>query len=178
MQQDFSFDDIQEALSGAAAQGSAAEAHGFLSGLLCLDSGTGREQWLHDYFGPELAGLAEDDRAPFHGLFEATRRQLTAFDFSFAPLLPDDEAALAERAQALGEWCHGFLQGLGYQGRDSAWPGACAEILRDFLEIVRLDADVAGEADEAAYAELTEYVRAGVQIIHGEFLSPTAPQPH
>ena len=92
--------------------------------------------------------------------------------------MPGDEDALQGRALALGEWCHGFLQGIGYTGKESGWPDECAEILRDFLEIVRLDPAVAGEADEMAYTELTEYVRIGVQVIHSEFQSLTPPQRH
>lgn len=178
MPQDISFAAIQDGLNASGAAGSAAEAHGLLSGMLCMDSGMESGQWLQDYFGSELDGIQGVNRARLQQLFDRTRRQLADFDFSFQPLLPEDEDVLEGRAQALGEWCHGFLQGIGYSGRDSGWPGECTEILRDFLEIVRLDTAAAGETDETAYAELTEYVRIGVQVIHDELQSRTPPQHH
>ena len=160
------------------ASGSAAEVHGALSGRLCMDSASGHQPWLDEYFGSGLAALQEASRSRLHQLFEQTRQQLADFEFAFAPLLPDDEAALADRAQALGEWCHGFLQGMGYTGKAADWPGECGEILQDFVEIVRLDPDSNGEADETAYAELTEYVRVGVQVIHSALRAATPPQRH
>ena len=98
------------------------------------------DQWLSHFFGPELIHLEAGCRDELHRLFHQTRRQLVDFDFSFEPLLPDEEAPLEDRALALSDWCHGFLQGIGYSGPSAAWPGECSEILQDFLEIVRLDA--------------------------------------
>jgi hypothetical protein len=178
MHKEISFGAIQDSLNVSGASGSAAEAHGLLSGMLCMDTAMESMQWLNDCFGAELEGIQGVDRVRLQQLFSQTRRQLADFDCSFEPLLPEDGDTLEDRALALGEWCHGFLQGIGYSGRDSGWPGECAEILRDFLEIVRLDPAVAGEADEIAYAELTEYVRVGVQVIHSKLLSRTPPQSH
>lgn len=178
MNHDISFGEVQEGLDGSGAPGSAAEAHGLLSGLLCMDSALDSRQWLQACLDTEPDSLPGASRERLCQLFEQTRRQLVDFDFSFEPLLPKDEDSLEGRAQALGEWCHGFLQGIGYTGKDSGWPGECTEILRDFYEIVRLDPAAAGEADEAAYTELTEYVRIGVQVIHSELLSQTPPQRH
>jgi len=178
MNDDVSFEEVQDALSGSDLSGTAAEAHGLLSGMLCVDVATDCRQWLGDFFGPELNGIRGEDHLQLDRLYQQTRRQLVDFDFSFEPLLPDDEESLEARAQSLGEWCHGFLQGIGYTGKTSEWPGETTEILRDFLEIVRLDPAAAGEGDESAYTELTEYVRVGVQVIHSEFQSQTPPQHH
>jgi hypothetical protein len=179
MKHDFSYEDIQEAVSGRPGSGSAAEAHGLLSGMLCVDLGVNSRQWLRDFFGSEVMLPQGDEASRLNALFETTRRQLDDFDFSFEPLLPDDESPLEERALALGEWCQGFLLGVGYAGQNSGWPGECTEILRDLLEIGRLDPpEAAGEADETAYAELSEYVRVGVQVIRSEFHSQTPRQLH
>ncbi len=178
MKNDMSFEDIQDTLIQCDVSGTAAEAHGLLSGMLCMDVATDCQQWLGDFFGPELADIEGEDRRRLDRLYQQTRRQLVDFDFTFEPLLPDDDDSLEDRAQALGEWCHGFLQGIGYTGKNSGWPGGCTEILSDFLEIVRLDPAAAGEGDESAYTELTEYVRVGVQVIHSELQSQTPPQHH
>lgn len=168
MSVDLDFDTIQDLMVRGELSGSAAEVHGHLSGMLCMDTTTDPAQWLEDFFGDETPQAGDYDRETFEALYRQTRRQLTDIDFSFQLLLPDDHESLDSRAMALGEWCHGFLQGLGYAGDASVWPGESSEILRDFLEIVRLDAQTAEEADEEAYAELTEYVRVGVQVIQGE----------
>ncbi|MEN9680743.1 MAG: hypothetical protein RLZZ627_636 [Pseudomonadota bacterium] len=168
MSVDLDFDTIQDLMIRGELSGSAAEVHGHLSGMLCMDTATDPAQWLEDFFGDETPQEGEYDRETFEALYRQTRRQLTDPDFSFQPLLPDDQESLDSRALALGEWCHGFLQGLGYSGETSEWPGESNEILRDFLEIVRLDVQTAEDADEEAYAELTEYVRVGVQVIQSE----------
>jgi len=141
-----------------------------LSGMLCVDLSTDSRQWLGDFLGdPTLPD--GNARASMIELFEATRRQLEDLDFSFEPLLPGDDTPLTERAEALGEWCQGFLLGIGYAGKDSAWPGESAEILGDLLEIGRLDPEASGDADESAFTELAEYVRVGVQVVLAEFMS-------
>ena len=178
MNQEVKYREIQDAMSSGSIFGSAAEAHGLLSGMLCMDLGTGPDQWLHDFFGAELGEIGGEDRSRLDRLFEQTRAQLEEFDFSFNPLLPDDDETLEVRAFALGEWCHGFLQGIGYNGKSSDWPGECSEILRDLLEIVKLDTQMVSEAEEAAYYELTEYVRVGVQVIQTELQGSTSQQRH
>ncbi len=171
MKHEICYGDVQNILPEGADCGTAAQAHGLLAGLLCADPGIQCGTWLERALGQaSLPGLAGD--ALLARLHEETRRQLDDFDFSFTLLLPDDEYALDERADALGEWCQGFLLGLGYGSKGQDWPDECAEVLQDFVEITRLDPEVSGEEDELAYAELAEYVRAGVQVIRARSLSP------
>jgi yecA family protein len=178
MKHELSYRDIQDIVLDLSDSGSAAEAHGLLAGLLCMDAGIDVESWLEQILGPDEPSPSGRDRALLVRLFEETRRQLNDFDFSFELFLPDDDQPLSERADALGEWCQGFLLGLGYGSKGADWPGECAEILRDFVEISRLDPEVSGEADEAAYAELAEYVRVGVQVIRSELQSRTPKRLH
>ena len=62
----------------------------------------------------------------------------------FQPLLPADDESLDDRTAALGEWCQGFLYGLG-AGRAVPDPdtlkGEAAEVLRDITEITHVDVD-------------------------------------
>jgi yecA family protein len=178
MMHDVNYADILDALNLSGMPGSAAEMHGLLSGMLCMDTSVNRQQWLEHCFDAEMDDLEGEALANLERLFDQTRRQLFDFDFSFEPLLPADDHSLAGRAHALSEWCHGFLQGIGYQGANSRWPGECAEILGDLLEIVQLETVASSEADEVAYAELTEYVRVGVQVIHSELRSQEPRQLH
>lgn len=117
--------------------------------------------------------LAGADRDLMAGLHDETLRQLRDPEFGFYLLLPDDSRPLALRAEALGDWCNGFLAGLGLAGvnRDQSLPEGVNEILRDFVEIAKVNFDVGDddEDDEAAYMELVEYIRMGVLVIHQEF---------
>ena len=127
--QEPSYADIQDAVSHYQGSGSAAEAHGLLAGMLCIDPAIASEQWLDSLADPEERVVQSFDLALLEQLFEATRKQLDDFDFSFEPLLPDDDMPLPERALALSEWCQGFLGGLGFGAKGSDWPGECTELL-------------------------------------------------
>ena len=91
---------------------------------------------------------------------------------SFEVLLPGDEQPIAARATALGQWCQGFLYGLGTSAIDDVTrlPGEVGEIVRDLSEITRIGVDGSEslESNEDAYAELVEFVRVGVQLLFEE----------
>lgn len=175
---DHNFDDLQRALAQAHALTDAAEAHGTLVGSLCASACT-----LNDW----LAEILPDGRAEgmaAHSLrevFTDTAGALREGAMAFQPLLPDDDAPIGERTSALGEWCQGFLYGLGtgVAVPDAAsLPGEAAEVLRDMTEITHVDVDPADddESNEAAYAELVEFVRVGVQLLF-EHLQPLREPP-
>src|SRR5690606_31520995 len=132
MYQEFSYQKVQDIVLNNDSAASAAEAHGVLSGLLCLNGQTDCDQWLEAVFGEARIHLASAEHALLFALCETTRHQLDDFDFSFELLLPDDAHPLSERANALGEWCQGFLYGLGYRSDGGDWPGESTEILHDF----------------------------------------------
>jgi uncharacterized protein YgfB (UPF0149 family) len=179
MNLELSYGDVQDVVLHHLGSGSAAEAHGLLAGLLCMDSGIACGAWLESLEGPATEPPDDSDRQVLGRLFDATRRQLDDFDFSFELLLPDDDTPIEERAEALAEWCQGFLAGLGYGTKgNSGWPGECAEVLADIGEIARLDPGGVGESAESDYAELSEYVRVGVQVICSELQAGTPRQLH
>lgn len=167
------FDELQRALVASRALTDAAEAHGTLVGSLCATRCS-----LADWLAEILPDGRAESRAAEHlrEVFEATSGSLTDGVLSFVPLLPPDDAPLPDRAVALGEWCQGFLYGLGSGAAvpDAvALPGEAGELLRDMTEITRVDVDPEDdpEANEAAYAELVEYVRVGVHLLY-EHLQP------
>lgn len=178
MNDEFSYGEIQDLVLKLPGSVSAAEAHGLLAGLLSADAGIDAAVWLESVFGDTAPPPESHDLALLTQVFEETQRCLEDFDFDFDPLLPGEDSPLTERALALGEWCQGFLAGLGYSAQGSDWPGECTEILRDFVEISRLDPEASGETDEAAYAELSEYVRLGALLIHSELRFGTPRQLH
>jgi uncharacterized protein len=162
------FDELQRALVQCRALTDAAEAHGTLVGTLCA-SPCSLADWLGEIL-PE--GRAEHSAADnLRTVFEATSSALLEGALGFTPLLPADDAPIGERASALGEWCQGFLYGLGTGvavPEVSLLPGDAAEVLRDMTEITHVDVDPQDdpESSEAAYAELVEFVRVGVQLVY------------
>jgi uncharacterized protein len=164
------FDELQRALLQSRALTDAAEAHGTLVGSLCA-SGCSMRDWLAEILPEgEAAGEAASS---LQAVFDATSDALGDDAMSFQPMLPPDDDPIAQRTSALGEWCQGFLYGLGVGVAVpdvSRLPGEAAEVLRDMTEITHVDVDPqdSDESNEAAYAELVEFVRVGVQLLYDQ----------
>ena len=162
--------DLDQALAGSAVGLDAAEAHGALCGALCATAGYGVEDWIGEVVPDGAATLRV--RNLLSGVYSHTVEQLSGPMFEFAPLLPDDEVDLESRVAALSDWCGGFLYGLGV-GRIATADqlvGEVGEIIKDFSEISRAEvgAPDGEEANEAAYTELVEFVRAGTLVVYEE----------
>lgn len=149
---------------------SAAELHGALSGMLCSNHAVECQHWLQNLFADDLDRLSDLDRELLTGLYETTRATLASPDLDFELLLPDDDEPLADRARALGDWCQGFLFGVGLGRGGPDCSDESAEVLRDFADISRIEAEGASNAEEEDFTEVAEYVRMAVQIIRGEFV--------
>jgi hypothetical protein len=94
-------------------------------------------------------------------------------------LLPPDHLPLAQRAAAFGEWCQGFVYGLA-SGKALDFKCLSAdvrEIITDFTQFTSLDLEADDDEDglEAAYADLVEYARVGVQLVFLELSPRPAP---
>lgn len=158
---------------------SAAEIHGLAAGMLCLEPNTDGVHWLEILQDDEIP-LSEEAEQPLLSLFSQTRALLDpqqgGFDFDL--LLPGDDQPLDLRIDALRSWCQGFLYGLGYNSHSQEqWPSECQEILRDLVELTKIDADFEDDSEDnaAALVELHEYVRAAVLMMRDYFLE-NAPQ--
>ncbi|MFO1417678.1 MAG: UPF0149 family protein [Methylotetracoccus sp.] len=147
---------------------SAAEIHGTLVGMLCGDRRVTRDRWVQALFDGETGPPGADEQAALELLFRSTKAQLDASAFDFELFLPDDAATLAERARALGEWCHGFLFGLALVGGRRDWSGESLEVMQDFVEISRIESETASLDDKEAFEEVAEFVRVAVHVIRNE----------
>ncbi len=165
-----SYAELQRILGEAQGLTDAAEAHGTLAGALCA-AGTYR---LDDWLGEILPDGRTDPmtRETCRAYFDATSHALGGTDMAFEVLLPGDEQPIDARATALGQWCQGFLYGLGTSAIDDVTrlPGEVGELVRDLSEITRIGVDgkESLETNEHAYAELVEFVRVGVQLLFEE----------
>lgn len=162
-----SYQSLNEALTHTATQLHPSEAHGLLSGILCAANSDQLpfKEWVA---GDHLSQQAD---AAISALYEQTKEQLASPDFVLRLYLPEDDATdLAKRAEALALWCQGFLVGLKLIGVTTETVTAVdvKEALQDLTELSKMqyDAVVDSEEDEAAYAELVEYVRMAAMLIH------------
>lgn len=170
------FREIASVLESAGSQVVAAEGHGCLCGALCTSPDYSFERWLDELIALDADGSGEHsaDQA-LKLLFSDTVRALRGDAMEFEPLLPDDDEPLERRANALAQWCQGFLYGFGTGQpiRADDLNEQVDEILKDFAHIARAAVDVgaASETEEESYAEVVEYLRVGVQLIHDELIS-------
>ncbi|MCH9671137.1 MAG: UPF0149 family protein [Gammaproteobacteria bacterium] len=167
---------LEDTLCEASAAMGAAECDGALYGSLISAGEASRESWLTEVLGDGGYQHAGTERCwrLLEESWQAAAELIESESFSFVPLLPKDNEPLSARTRALGEWCGGFLFGLGIGGVDEFhhFSQEAQEVIGDLSEITRIESTPGGdEAAEAAFAELTEYVRVGVQILLEEIRS-------
>jgi len=163
-----SYTELDQALKNLKLEVGASDLHGSLTGYLCANGRAGATDW------PSALELDIDD-ASHHEvlgrLYPFCRAQLSDPEFSFEPLLPEQSDALGTRADALVEWCRGFIGGVGLAGTLPlvALSEEVREILHDFAEIARANFECTdAEEDESAMAEILEFVRVGALLLHSE----------
>jgi len=174
---DIEYDHLDSALRRCGATWDAAQAHGLLSARLAIagvDCGFG---WLTQVLEgtDESNALRSECEAMLRNVFESTSRQLAERQSEFSPLLPGDTTSTVLRTAALAHWCEAFLHGLVSGGHDDDLKARLAaeplaEIIKDLLQITRagsVEEDDAA-ADEAAYAEIVEYLRVAAQLTYEE----------
>ncbi len=146
---------------------SAAEAHGLATGMLCVNEQTDSTYWLAELLH-SASPVLDEDKSLLIRLFEETRRLIASDEFEFDLFLPEDDAPLSEQVTALSNWCRGFLFGVGSVAKTTHWSKEARDILKDISEFTKLDTDVAGEEDERAFVEVTEFLRSAVLLLRDE----------
>ncbi len=144
---------------------SAAELHGAVAGWLA-GGGDGDDGWL----GRALADAAFETDETLERLRTVTVAQLEDRSFAFELLLPSEDTSLYERSGALFEWCRGFLGAFGLAAGDArALSEEGREAMADIAKLAAA-APQEGEDDEeeAALAEIEEFVRVAVLLLHGD----------
>jgi yecA family protein len=165
------YDQIDERLSDSPLHPTAAEAHGMLSGLICAGVPSAAEVWLDELFAEaDREGVPNAETRELLNIFaERTRERIEAPELEFAPLLPEDECSLPERAVALYDWARGFVYGLGIAGlKQDDLSEQGREAFGDLAEITRLDLDALdeGEENEEALAEIQEFVWVAALLLY------------
>ena len=96
-----------------------------------------RRAWLLDASGL----LGEAPRTTCVRRLSACRKwsgRLAGDDIAIVLLLPSDDAPLAERAVALGQWCENSLAGFGLTAGDRALSSEAMEVLQDLSAIAQI----------------------------------------
>ena len=181
--------DLTALALNAAHQLPVAELHGAVCGLAACH---GEDVPIEDVVA--LLGVdALTDEGSVHAFVSAAAADLAAEDMSFMPLLPEDDVALEDRLEALGQWCAsflaGFAAGLARRGVGTLddCPDEVKEIVRDFAAIAQVDpsastvdAQASGERQEAAeqdFVELHEFVKVGALLISSTLAEDEADEP-
>jgi len=178
------YDNLNDALRRCGSSWDAAQAHGLLSSRLAVGGADAGIGWLQQVLEgtSEADALRTECAGLLNTLFQDTFRQLSERLSEFEPLLPDDSDSASLRASALAHWCEGFLHGLvsadhGEALKQRLAKDPLADIIRDMLQLTRAAADEESddETNEAAYAEVVEYVRVAAQLVYEELAELRAP---
>ena len=168
------YDELDAALVRLRLGADASELHGSLCGFLAGGGTLGRQSLLAvlELEGEgEGAALSDADQALLERVATQARGELADPELGFEPLLPADDRPLVERAEALVEWCRGFIGGFGLagSGAHAQLSDEAQEILRDFTTIATSAFDLGDESeDEDALIEVHEFVRMGAMLLFTE----------
>ena len=177
MDEKVGFDELDDALRRCGASWDAAQTHGLLTGRLAVAGVPAGPDWLQQVLEGtnEADALRAECQKMLDALYQATFWQLTERLSEFMPLLPDDNTDAGPRTLAMAHWCEGFLHGLVSSQHEQALKERLAaeplcDIIRDMLQITRagIDEDSDDETNEAAYAEIVEYIRVAAQLAYEE----------
>ncbi len=152
-------------------------AHGYWAGLICGGQSVSPKDWIMALYDKPNAWdkLSAALARFFLVVAEVTVEQLSDPHYAFQLLLPDDEDPLDERLASLCEWVRAFLVGFEAQGKIQPRPMLSAEskeALEDLEEITSLSVTFNdAETEEQDYAEVVEYVRLAVLLLHQEMLN-------
>ncbi|MCC8364177.1 UPF0149 family protein [Lysobacter sp. A6] len=145
-----------------------AELHGALTGWYA-GGGADAPDWLARVMADDALPRVPGD-TPLDALNAASRTQLEDRGFGFELLLPEGDASLGERSGALFDWCRGFLGAFGLAaGENPPLSEEGEEALGDLAKLAAATAqDDGDEDDEDALAEIEEFVRVAVLLLHGD----------
>jgi uncharacterized protein YgfB (UPF0149 family) len=144
--------------------------HGSLTGFLCGGGRASIDDWL-DVLALDPDGNALSRHAALQRLFRSCSAQFSASPPDIEPLLPAANAPPAQRADALVEWCRGFLGGFGLAGTAQRieLSAEAKEVLADFGAVAALRFDASDKSEDAqALADVLDFARSGAALLHAE----------
>ncbi|RKG30339.1 UPF0149 family protein [Acinetobacter tianfuensis] len=138
---------------------SPSELHGLLTGIVCVSQAPTRDEWEQILSTLEVVEIDPQALEILSDESEDIAHSLSEDELDYLPLLPDDSHSLAERVQALADWCTGVVLGFGLAaGHLRAEEQELIEHLQD-VAAVEFDESDNDEEGEESYQELYEFVR-------------------
>ena len=169
--------ELDAALRRCGSTWNAGQTHGLLCSRLALAGAEGASRWLAQVLqdtDPDNT-LRTECEVMLEALCSATWQQLSERRSEFMLLLPDDDDPAWVRAEAMGQWCEGFLHGLvsethGEELRQRLASDPLSDIIKDMLEITRasIGDGANAEGNDNAFTELIEYLRVAAQLTYEE----------
>jgi len=161
--------DILQASRALGLAATAAELHGGLCGWLAA-GGADLPEWPARVLADD--GLpAPEPGSALDRLRQAVVAQLEDRDFAFELLLAEPGAPLQVRTDALFDWCRAFLGGFGLAAdKRPVLSEEGEEALQDLARLAQASSDQfdSADEDEDALAEIEEFVRVAVLLLHGD----------
>jgi len=177
MDEKVDFEELDDALRSCGSNWDAAQTHGLLTGRLAISGVPAGPDWLQQVLEgtDEANALRAECQKMLDNLYQGTFWRLTERLSEFTPLLPGDDTGAQQRTIAMAHWCEGFLHGLVSSQHQQVLKERLAaeplsDIIRDMLKITQagIDEDSDEETNEAAYAEIVEYIRVAAQLAYEE----------
>lgn len=161
--------------------------HGSLMARLICGERMKREEWLDsvrdllEIEAPWTEDQADLLQAVYDDALAALPVAPTPDAPGPAPLLPDDESPLADRLEALADWCAAFVSTLGMVGQLNAPDEEDQDILSDLIAISQLDpasaADTESDDPEEDFLALRLHVQLANRHFYERFAPPGADTP-
>jgi len=161
--------DILQASRLLGLSASPAELHGGLCGWLAA-GGADLPAWPAKVLADDDLPAPEADSV-LDQLRQAVVAQLEDRDFAFELVLVEPTANLQARTDALFDWCRAFLGGFGLAaGKRPVLSEEGEEALQDLARLAQASSDEfdSADEDEDALAEIEEFVRVAVLLLHGD----------
>jgi uncharacterized protein len=173
MSDTYTYEWLENLLDDLGIKESPARVHGSLVGFLCAGGGNDSStHWFGRVVDDDDLELPEENVTELDDFARTTARMLAMDDLRLTLLLPDSDDSLQNQAEALTEWCGGFLGGIGLSGfTDSKKLSADArEALKDLARIAKTDVQLDSDHDgnENALMELYEYAKVSAALIFQE----------
>ena len=165
-------DDIDALVMRLRLSTEASELHGSLCGYLAGGGAlAGGEVLSALQLDGDVGSPPAEDLAVLDRLAHQSESELIDSELGFEPLLPEDDRPLAERAEAMVDWCRGFLGGFGLAGAPAhaKLSDEAQEILHDLGAVATSSFDLGEESeDEDALIDVHEFVRMAAMLLFAE----------
>ncbi len=168
------FEQLNQAISSYKELESPSFLQGMLIGLMCADNTTTESIWIKKLLAESnVKSITESFLTHLHQLYLDTNSMLNGADFDLELCLPNDSEDLNFRAALLGQFCEGFLYGMGTTGKtQKKLQGNVLELIKDFGSIAAIDVtqlnNQGDDENEESIMQLIEYVKIGVMTINEE----------